>query len=160
MTTYPQRVRLLVLASHPIQYQAPLFRALAARPEIDLEVAFYSRSGLEKRLDPQFGVEVEWDIPLIDGYRHRFLRDIGLSKESSGFWLMNPQVVTLCLSKAFDAIWIHGWSTANNWLAWLSAGASSKRMLVRGDSNGLQEPSGWKGKVKRVVLKAYLSRMA
>ena len=160
MTIRPRRVRILALASHPIQYQGPLFRALAARPEIDLEVAFYSRNGLEKRLDPQFGVEVAWDIPLIEGYRHRFLKNIGISKDPGSFWRLNPQVVPLCLSKKFDAVWIPGWASASNWLAWLSAVASSKRMLVCGDSNGLQERSGWKGAVKRVVLKAYLSRMA
>src|SRR5215467_16176260 len=70
------RVRLGVLASHPIQYQAPLFRALAARPEIDLEVLFCSKWGLDAYLDPEFAVRFSWDVPLTEGYRWRILSNI------------------------------------------------------------------------------------
>jgi glycosyltransferase involved in cell wall biosynthesis len=153
-------VRLLVLTSHPIQYQAPLFRALAAREEIDLEVCFYSRRGLEKRLDPQFGVPVAWDIPLTEGYRHRFLRNVGTSDGPDGFWsLLNPEVLPLSTSKKFDAVWIQGWALASNWLAWLGASVAFKRILLRGESNGLEEPRGWKRIAKHVVLRTYLSRI-
>src|SRR5690349_10754266 len=34
------KVRLVTIAPHPIQYHAPLFRALAGRLELDFEVAF------------------------------------------------------------------------------------------------------------------------
>jgi len=34
--------RLAVIASHPIQYQVPLFRAVAAHPQIDLTDLFCS----------------------------------------------------------------------------------------------------------------------
>ena len=38
--------RLLVLSSHPIQYQAPMHRALASRSDLDLTVLFCSDWGL------------------------------------------------------------------------------------------------------------------
>src|ERR1019366_2652640 len=40
-----RRFRLAILASHVIQYQAPLFRMLARQPEIELSVFFCSDRG-------------------------------------------------------------------------------------------------------------------
>src|SRR5215831_13263645 len=89
-------VRLAVLASHPIQYQAPLFRALAARTEIDLRVLFCSTAGIEAYRDEGFGREVKWDIPLLGGYRSVFLRNISLKSNPSRFWgLVNPAVISV-----------------------------------------------------------------
>src|SRR5262245_15376570 len=68
--------RLAVLTSHPIQYQAPLFRALASRPEIDLHVFFCCRWGIEHYHDPGFGVSFSWDTPLLLGYRSTFLHNL------------------------------------------------------------------------------------
>ena len=39
--------RLAIVASHVIQYQDPLFRLLAAEPDIHLTVLYCSRHGLE-----------------------------------------------------------------------------------------------------------------
>ena len=49
-------------------------RALAAHPEIDLTV-FYCL-GLEERRDPGFARSYTWDVPLLDGYRYVFLRNL------------------------------------------------------------------------------------
>ncbi len=155
-----RKYRLLIFTSHPIQYQAPLFRALAARPEIDLEVCFYSRRGLQKQIDPQFGVRIAWDTPLLDGYSHRFLRNIGTSDGPEGFFtLINPGVLSRCLTGRFDAIWIQGWALASNWLVWLVALLRRTPLLIRGESNGLEERKGWKSLLKRGFLKAYFSNV-
>jgi glycosyltransferase involved in cell wall biosynthesis len=63
------RPRVAWVASHPIQYQVPVFRALAKMPELDLTVVFLSEHGMEPTLDPQFGRLVRYDVPLLDGYR-------------------------------------------------------------------------------------------
>lgn len=153
--------RLLVLASHPIQYQAPLFRALAARPEIDLEVCFYSRWGIEAHVDPQFGVPVAWDIPLLAGYRSSFLKNFGLDNGPKRFLsLLNPGAASLCLSNRFDAVWIQGWAIATNWLAAVCAAASGKALLLRGESNGLEEPKGLKSALKNAILGRLFSRVS
>jgi len=65
--------RLAIIASHPIQYQVPLFRALASNGTIDPHVLFLSRHGVEERLDPDFGATFRWDIELLDGYQHSFV---------------------------------------------------------------------------------------
>jgi len=68
--------RLVIIATHPIQYQVPLFRALAADPRVDSHVLFLSRHGLESRVDPGYGVEFAWDIDLLGGYESSFLPNV------------------------------------------------------------------------------------
>ena len=64
-----RRYRTLVLLTHPIQYSAPTLREMAKDPKIDLLTAYCSMQNVEPTLDPDFGVEVAWDIPLLEGYR-------------------------------------------------------------------------------------------
>jgi glycosyltransferase involved in cell wall biosynthesis len=67
------RKRLAVIATHPIQYQAPLWRSLAQTPEIDIQVYFGSDFSIRGFKDPEFGVTFAWDVPLTEGYPHTFL---------------------------------------------------------------------------------------
>src|ERR1700677_4538330 len=69
-----EKVRLAYLVSHPIQYQAPLLRRIAQEPDIDLTVFFASDFSVRGYKDVGFGgVGVQWDVPLLDGYKHVFL---------------------------------------------------------------------------------------
>lgn len=67
------RKRLAVITTHPIQYQAPLWRSLAQIPEIDLQVFFGSDFSSRGFKDTEFGVHFSWDPPLTEGYSHTFL---------------------------------------------------------------------------------------
>ena len=68
-----KRWRLAYLVSHPIQYQAPLLRLISAEPDIELAVFFCSDLSVRKYHDEGFGTSFQWDVPLLDGYRHEFL---------------------------------------------------------------------------------------
>ena len=61
--------RLAIVSTHPIQYNAPLFRMLAEEPGVLLKV-FYTRKAEDVRFDPDFGQEIIWDVPLAEGYTH------------------------------------------------------------------------------------------
>jgi glycosyltransferase involved in cell wall biosynthesis len=155
------RFRLGVLASHPIQYQAPLFRALAARPEIDLRVFFCCKWGVQPYSDPGFGLRFSWDIPLLDGYRATFLTNFSpRPRPARLFGLINPGIVSHIANGTFDALWIHGWALASNWIAWATASAKNLPLLLRGESTGFDEPEGAKGVFKRAVLRAMFQRIA
>lgn len=153
--------RLAVLTSHPIQYQAPLFRALAARPELDLHVYFCSRWGAEPYQDPGFQIRLSWDTPLLQGYRYTFLRNLSFCPRSAGFLrTVNPGIGASILQSKFDALLIHGWALTTNWLAWAIAAARCVPLLLRGETNGLAEPAGVKRTAKRIALKAFFSQVA
>src|SRR4051812_45442502 len=72
-TALSRPLRLAYFVSHPIQYQAPLLRRIAAEPDIELKVLFCSDISLREHMENGFGVNVKWDIPLLDGYPYEFL---------------------------------------------------------------------------------------
>jgi hypothetical protein len=81
-----KKLRLAYVVSHPIQYQAPLLRRLAEEPDIDLTVFFFSDHSVKGYADIGFGgVQVKWDIPLLDGYRYEFLPIVRHLKKKT-FW--------------------------------------------------------------------------
>ena len=62
-------IRLAILSSHPIQYNAPLFRRMAEQADWDVHV-FFSRTSKQVIYDPDFQRDVFWDTPLTEGYAH------------------------------------------------------------------------------------------
>ena len=70
------RVRISALATHPIQYHAPWFRALAAHDQVALHVLFEYLPD-EHEQGAGFGVPFQWDLPLLDGYEYSVLSGEG-----------------------------------------------------------------------------------
>ena len=141
--------RLAFLTSHPIQYQAPLFRALARRPGVELTVFFGTDQGARAYRDTGFGATVQWDVPLLEGYRHVFLPNLNPRGTSAGFFgLVNPALVGALRRGRFHALAVHGWAHATSWLAFAAARALRLPLLLRGESNGLREPRGWRRRAK------------
>ena len=94
------RPRLGVLATHPIQYQAPLYQELARRGTVDLDVAFLSSAGARPVHDPGFGVTLAWDIDLLGGYRSTPLPRRPLGRKApwlvtASRWLRRQDIVVL-----------------------------------------------------------------
>jgi glycosyltransferase involved in cell wall biosynthesis len=129
----PYRVAYLV--SHPIQYQAPMLRHLAARPELDLTVLFLSDFSLRAYRDPGFGVPVRWDVPLLDGYGYRFLPSLG-RRDRVTFWSPFARDLWRTLRRGrFDALWICGYAQQSVLRALAMAKLLGQVVLLRGDSH-------------------------
>jgi glycosyltransferase involved in cell wall biosynthesis len=126
--------RVALLASHVIQYQAPFFRQLAAREEVDLTVLFCSRSGAETYRDVEMQTSLQWDIDLLSGYRHVFLRNFGAGEGYTR--LINPGVIPQILSGRYDAVILFlGWGTITSLLAILACRIKGVPFLLYGDSS-------------------------
>jgi len=157
----PRTVRLAYLVSHPIQYQAPLLARIAREPGIDLTVFFTSDHSLRPFLDPGFGVEVSWDIPLLEGYRSHFLpRHFGVAplKDVSTFSPISRGIRRALThtdgSPAFDALWVHGYATVNSLLAIFNANALGIPVLLRADMwLGDRPRSPFKLAIKHLLLR-------
>ena len=65
---------LAILTTHLIQYQVPLWQALAKDGSVPFEVWYLSRHGIEPSADAEFKKSFTWDIDLPDGYPYQFLR--------------------------------------------------------------------------------------
>lgn len=144
---------LAVLTSHPIQYQAPLFRALAEHPRIDLTVFFCSDQGACEYYDDGFGRVVKWDIPLTDGYDHRFLVNISpLSSLSSPLGQINPSILRRLHRGNHHALLIHSYAKVSSLLGYLAARLRGIPVLLRTESTLLRERPWWVRVLKRAFL--------
>ena len=145
-TSSQRRVRVAYLVSHPIQYQAPLLRRIAQDPRIDLTVWFGSDFSVRGYNDKGFGIEVTWDVPLLDGYRYEFLpairdnRTAGvLSPISRGFM---QRLIGNAAEPGFDVLWVHGYSTLNTLKAMMAAKVVGVPVLLRAESWLSDRPRG------------------
>jgi glycosyltransferase involved in cell wall biosynthesis len=131
-------VKLLVFATHPIQYQAPWFRALAVAPSLELVVAFaYLPPAREQGVG--FGVPFEWDVPLLDGYRWLEMSRRSRRPRLDRFWSLRVGGLGALLRRERpDIVLVTGWNS----IALLQALAMARRhgipALVRGESNDLR----------------------
>lgn len=133
-----EKLRLTYLVSHPIQYQAPLLRRIAREPDIDLTVLFGSDFTTRKYRDRGFGVEIDWGVPLTEGYRHEFLPILRDTGRTGPFSPLNRGIFTrLSGHRAHprpDALWIHGYSTVNALCGMIAAKALGIPVLLRAES--------------------------
>lgn len=149
VASWPSRrpVRLAYLVSHPIQYQSPLLRRIAGEPDIDLTVFFGSDFSVKGYMDEGFGVEVKWDVPLLDGYKSEFLPAL---RDNGTEGIFSPiSYGILERLRGFDVLWVHGYATANQMHGILAANFLDIPVLVRSDSQLKDRPrSGLKLTVK------------
>src|SRR5947209_15133058 len=112
-----RRFRVLTIVSHPVQYASPIFRHMARHPQLDSHVAYCSMRGAEMGHDPEFGRNVQWDVPLLNGYSWTHVPNRGSGSESF-FGLCNPGLWTLIGGDKFDAVVCHaGYVRASFWIA-------------------------------------------
>ena len=137
-------VRLAYLVSHPIQYQAPLLRRIAAEPGIDLTVLFGSDFSTRGYQDEGFGVNVAWDVPLLQGYRYEFLPRLRDPGTVGVFAPLNRKIFSRLQhgpdGRGFDALWVHGYASANAIHGMIAAKALDIPVLLRSDSSLTDRP--------------------
>lgn len=143
---------LIILTTHPIQYQVPLWRALAKDGATPFEVWFLTDHGVRESRDREFDQSFAWDIDTLDGYPYRFLpRAEGRS----------PSFYSCRLDRGFrkrlteagaTALWIQGWQVLAYWQAVKAAHAAKIPVWLRAESNDLAPVVSWKKPLKRLQL--------
>jgi glycosyltransferase involved in cell wall biosynthesis len=144
---------LAILTSHPIQYQAPLWQALAAASDVPFEVWFLTNHGQQASQDREFGQVFTWDLDLLAGYPSYYLpvkpgwtlgSFRGIELESSWEAQLRQRKVTV--------LWVEGWRFQANWLAIQAAHRLGIPVWLRGESNDLKHDPWLKSLVKRPLL--------
>lgn len=148
---------LAVVTSHPIQYQAPLWRALAAEG-LKFEVWFLTPHAVHASYDREFGKTFAWDVDLLAGYPHRFLAiEPGWTlKRFRGIKLRRAWADEFRESGATD-VWVEGWRFAEFWNAIRSAHANGLRVWLRGENHALA-PEPWTTRCWKRPLLRWLFR--
>ena len=94
-----KRTKLAVISTHPIQYHSAWYRAMASHPELDLRVYYCHQATPQEQANAGFGVEFDWDVPLLEGYPVYLPEERGpfaRSRERSA------DLIHLRLRKSFD----------------------------------------------------------
>ena len=145
-------MRLGIVASHPVQYQVPWYRALAAEPDVDLTV-YYGLIPTPAQQGVGFGVEFAWDVPLLDGYRWTALDNSARSPSLAGFFTSRTPTVGRVLARDRPAaVVVSGWQSLALDQAARACGRLGIPCLVRGESSALRRRPWWARALHRRLL--------
>ena len=147
--------RLAIVATHPVQYFAPLYRALAERS--DLTVFFAHRATPQQQAAAGFDTAFEWDVDLTAGFRHVFLANIAKAPNATTFSGCDTPGIGAHLAEGdFDAVMTTGWYTRTHLQTVLACRRQRRPVLVRSDSQLGYQPSRLKRAVKRLTYPLFL----
>lgn len=155
-----RRPSLALVVTHPIQHFAPLYREVAAAGEIALRVFFCCDWGVKAYFDALYGREVEWDVPLLEGYEHEFLPIRRRPRRISFFEVDNPSVGERLAAFAPDVLLVHGYGCRTMWRATGWAAARGVPALLSSDSHAGAPVAGWKRPLKALFVGRFYARLA
>jgi len=128
---------LLVAETHPIQYHAPVYRALQQHHGVPVTVVYGTDVSLQPYRDREFGAEVSWDVDLLGGYSSHFLSTVDdggtvdpWRTSARGF----GQTLDIVCPRA---VLIVGYSPPYHRFAWGAAWRRRLPVLFRGETSDL-----------------------
>lgn len=156
-----ERPRLLVLASHPVPYWTPFYRAVAKETWLDVLVAYgdvHGVGGNRKRWDQE---GFRWAGDLLSGYPSVFLRNIAPHADpSTRFGKINPGIPFLFMGFRPDVVLMNGYSQLFHALGYCSAWLARVPLLYVSDASVLDDPAGGvRAFVRERVLRWLYSRI-
>jgi glycosyltransferase involved in cell wall biosynthesis len=151
--------KIAIVTTHPIQYQAPLFRTLAAHPNLTVEVFFCYMAGPADQANAGFDVEFDWDVPLLEGYPHRFLANRAKSPRVSGFFgLDTPEIADVIAERRYGAVIVAGWHYKSAWQAIRACWRTRTPVMVLSDSHLHTPRTAIKKALKRLLYRRFMPR--
>lgn len=152
--------RLGILSTHPIQYYVPLYRHLNQLDDVDLTV-FYCHKPSPEELGVGFNVAFDWDIDLVSGYSHVWLKNKSKSPSLQKFnGCDTPAIVNIIQKGKFDAFLVLGWYTKSMRQAMKACWDTKTPVLVRGDSHLRRQTPFYKKIIKRLVYPRFIRRFS
>jgi len=151
--------RLAIVTTHPIQYHAKWYRLLAAHPGLTIHVYYCHQATPSEQADAGFGVEFDWDLPLLSGYPFTFLKNVADAPghgRVGGF--DTPEIKDIIRRREYDAVMVNGWHYKSAWQAIRACWQSGVKVMVRSDSH-LHTPRGlFTGIAKAAVYPRFIPR--
>jgi glycosyltransferase involved in cell wall biosynthesis len=157
MNDLTKRYKLAYTVSHPIQYLSPLFEEIAKHSTIELTALYFSDESIRKFKDHEFSREIKWDIPLLDGYKYKFIKNYSLKPTlfRHPFGLFNLGIILDLWRNNYDAVIAHGWDQVSLWMVYVTAMLKRMPILVRAETPLNQErlKSRWKFWIKSAFMR-------
>ncbi len=128
------------------------------KPEgFEFEVFYAHRQTAKGQAGAGFGVEFEWDTPLLEGYPHRFLKNVSRRPSTDTFQGCDcPEVGNILIKEGFTHLLCIGWYTKVFWEAIWAAKKTGIKVLSRGDSQLGMQMSLVKRWIKEIVYRPML----
>jgi len=145
--------------THPIQYYTPVLQQMARSGGDGFEVLYCSGELESSHARAGFGVEYRWDVPLLEGYRYRFMKNCANIPSTSSFGgLDNPELSRIVASRKYSAVVVNGWHFKSAWRTILACWRHGVPILVRSDSY-LHGPRNSKKWAKWPVYRSFIPRL-
>lgn len=152
--------KIVFLNTHPIQYFAPMYQEMAAKKVFDFEVWYCTRHGLNAEVDKQFGKAVKWDIPILEGYPHKFLKNHAPKPSLYSIWgIINPSIFKeIFRLPRKSAVVLFGWNNFTYLAAVMACKLSGQAVMIRCDTPFLREKlrRGFMSRFQRKLLQHLL----
>ncbi len=150
-----RRIRTALFATHPIQYQAPWFRALAALGGIELKV-YFGMLPTSAQQGIGFGRAFHWDVPLLDGYEYEVLQNRSTTPALGQFsGCDTPDVGARIRAWAPEVAILTGWQSKMLVQAALACLRLRVPRIIRGESNALRRRIWWKRRLHALWLRGF-----
>jgi len=148
-------LKLAFVTTHPIQYQVPFFRLLASDERVDFLVLFAMLPDAAAQGEG-FGVEFEWDLPLLEGYDYEVLDNVAAEPSVTCFrGCDTPGIKARLMALEPDVIVVNGWVTKTCLQALWAAKRLGIPCIVRGEANDLRLRPWWKRWLQGWLVRSY-----
>lgn len=152
--------RVAIVTTHPIQYHSVWFRALAESGEVDLDVWYCHEATAKQQAKAGFGVEFTWDIPLLGGYTHHFLKNVSPEPGADTFGgLDTPEIREIIEREKYDLVIVNGWHYKSAWQTMRACWRSKTPVMVRSDSHLHTQRSALKRAVKWPAYRWFIAKL-
>jgi glycosyltransferase involved in cell wall biosynthesis len=149
-----RKLKLAVVSTHPIQYYAPVFRALARSETIEPRIFYtWSQAAGGTLFDPEFATHLKWDVPLTDGYEHEYVANTASNPSPDHFsGIRNPALNAAIEAWGADALLVYAWNLHSH-LGALRHFKGRVPVFFRGDSTLLEPRPPLRRLARRAVLR-------
>ena len=132
---------------------------MAACRQLDLHVYYCHKATAGEQANAGFGVEFDWDVPLLNGYPHTFLKNVASSPGHGKFGGFDtPEIKEIIQRCKYDAVLVNGWHYKSAWQAIWACWQSQVKVMVRGDSHLHTPRSLAKRTLKALAYRRFIPR--
>jgi len=153
------KYRVLLLCEHPVQYNTILWSLQARHPKLDILVAYCSLRGAQAAIHTEFGVDVKWDVPLLEGYPWKLIPPAKARENGRGRpGFFSKELSRLVRDGGFDVIYVGGYYFPEAWRVLLAAKRLGIPYILSTDVHALESRRA-RNPITRAIKKAIVGRI-
>jgi glycosyltransferase involved in cell wall biosynthesis len=134
---------LVAIETHPVQYHAPVYRALEQRFGVRVTSVYGSDFSVAGYRDPEFGAFFKWDTDLLSGYSSVFLSRVSAGGPGTAGAVSTRGLRAVLASLKPSAVLVLGYSPRFHRVSWFEARRTGAPILFRGETSDVAVDRDW-----------------